>query len=147
MSIKNTYYRYAGHTVTLLQVHIVFATKYRYKTLTGDLKLRARYIIRQICDAEDVHIISGNLSTDHIHLFLEYPPRVSVSNLIKKIKGRTSRKLQLEFPKLKQKYWGRHLWAIGYAAFAVGKIDKDTIENYINNHLTKPNKKTALKTS
>ncbi|MBA2368336.1 MAG: IS200/IS605 family transposase, partial [Candidatus Protochlamydia sp.] len=63
-----------------------------------------------------------------------YPPSLSVSNIMKSIKGRSSRRIQEEFPQLGKKYWGQHFWAIGYAAFSAGDITDDMIREYIKNH-------------
>ncbi len=71
--------RHNNHTVSRLTAHIVWVTKYRYKVLQGDIQKRARSIITQICDAEDVIILSGVVSQDHIHLHIEYSPKLSIS--------------------------------------------------------------------
>src|SRR6056297_2359149 len=105
-------YRTISHSVSRLSVHIVWVTKYRYHVLKGDIQKRCRDLIIQICDAENVQILKGVVSKDHVHIHVEYPPSLSVSNLVKKLKGRTSRILQIEFPQLKKKYWGRHFWAV-----------------------------------
>jgi putative transposase len=96
------YQRTSGHTVSRLIAHIVRATKYRYKVLEVDKNLRCRKIIRQICESEDVEILKGVVSSDHIHIHINYLPSLNLSNLVKKLKGRTSRKLQQEFPELKK---------------------------------------------
>jgi putative transposase len=62
--------RFNGHTVLRLTVHIVWVTKYRYKVLKGDIKVRCRTLIKQIYDAEDIAILSGVASTDHVHLHI-----------------------------------------------------------------------------
>ena len=109
-------HRHGHHTVTRLTVHLVWATKYRYHVLEGDIKVRCRDLLVQICDAEDVRILSGVVSKDHIHMHIEYPPKIALSDLVKRLKGRTSRLLQTEFPNLRKRYWGNHFWAIGYGA-------------------------------
>ena len=93
--------RRSGHTVSILMVHMVWVTKYRYPVLKGDTQRRCRELIIQICDAEDVRILKGVVSKDHVHMHVEYPARLSVSNFMKRLKGRTSRRLQDEFPDLK----------------------------------------------
>jgi len=81
---KKQNYRYTNHTVSKLTAHIVWITKYRYKILTPDIKPRIRELIIQICDSEDVKIIGGVVSIDHIHLQIEYLPKLSISDLVKK---------------------------------------------------------------
>src|SRR3954470_19816622 len=97
--------RYGSHTVTRLTAHLIWATKYRYHVLTGDIKVRCRDLLIQICDAEDVRILKGVVSKDHVHMHIEYPPSKSLSDLVKRMKGRTSRRLQEEYPVLGKQYW------------------------------------------
>ncbi len=73
--------RYGSHTVTRLTAHVVWTTKYRYHVLTGDIKARCRELIIQICDAEDVRILKGVVSKDHIQMHIEYAPSKSLSEL------------------------------------------------------------------
>ena len=123
-----------GHTVSRLTVHIVWCTKYRYSVLKGDIKMRCRTLLIQICESEDVRILKGVVSTDHIHMHLEYRPSHSVSNLVKRLKGRSSRKLQQEFPELKKRYWGRHFWSIGYGCWSTGNITDEMVNEYLEHH-------------
>ena len=127
-------YRKSAHSVHDLKVHLVWITKYRYAVLTKEIGVRARDIIRQICDQRDIKIISGVVSKDHVHLYISYPPKYSVSDMVKWFKGRSSRKLQDEFSQLSQVYWGKHFWAIGYAAFSSGHITDEMIKTYLENH-------------
>jgi len=126
--------RHSSHTVTRLTVHVVWVTKYRYHVLKGDVQRRCRELIIQICDAEDVRIVSGVVSKDHVHMLLEYPPSKAVSDIIKRLKGRTSRLLQQEFPELQKRYWGRHFWAIGYGAWSAGNITEEMVKEYLEHH-------------
>ena len=127
-------YRRGNHTVTRLTVHIVWVTKYRYHVLTGEIKKRCRELIMQICDAEDVKILSGVVSKDHIHMLIEYPPSISVSDLVRKLKGRSSRLLQKEYPELQKRYWGKHFWAIGFGAWSTGNMTEKLVEEYLEHH-------------
>ncbi len=136
-------YRKGSHSVSRLTVHVVWVTKYRYHVLKGDIQSRCRDLIVQICNAENVRILKGVVSKDHVHVHLEYPPSMSVSELIKKIKGRTSRLLQQEFPTLGKKYWGRHFWAVGYGAWSTGNITDEMVQEYLEHHRDKPNSQTG----
>ncbi len=127
-----------GHTVSQLTVHIVWSTKYRYSVLEGDIKLRCRTLLIQLCDSEDVQILKGVVSKDHVHMHVSYRPSLSISNLVKKLKGRSSRKLQQEFPELKNRYWGRHFWAIGFGFWSTGNITDEMVNDYLEHH-RKPN--------
>ena len=126
--------RRGSHTVSRLTVHIVWATKYRYPVLQGAIQKRCRELIIQICDAEDVKILKGAVSKDHVHMHIEYAPSQSVSNLVKRFKGRTSRLLQQEYPDLQRRYWGRHFWAIGYGAWSTGNITEELVSEYLEHH-------------
>ena len=131
--------RTSGHTVSDLTVHIVWSTKYRYKVLHGDIQERCRTILRQVCEASDIEILKGVVSHDHIHLHINYLPSDSVSDIVKKLKGRSSRKLQQEFPELRKRYWGQHFWAIGYGCWSTGNITEELVNEYLEHH-RKPNR-------
>ena len=126
-------YRHAGHAVTDLKYHMVWITKYRYHVLRGDVAERARELIRQICAAREVTIIRGAGSPDDIHMLVAAAPQISPSKLVQFIKGRSSRRLQHEFPALRKRYWGQRLWARGYFCASVGAVDEATIRAYIEN--------------
>ena len=128
------YQRSNSHSVSRLSAHLVWSTKYRYSVLKGDIKVRCRSILIQICESEDVKILKGVVSTDHVHMHIEYAPSKSLSNLIKRLKGRSSRKLQQEFPELKKHYWGRHFWAIGFGCWSTGNITDEMLNEYLEHH-------------
>lgn len=86
-----------GHSVTRLTAHIVCVTKYRYLVLEGDIKVSCRTLLIQICEAEDIQILKGVVSKDHIHMHIEYRPSQDISSIVKLMKGRSSRKLQWNF--------------------------------------------------
>ena len=131
--------RKGSHSIHQLQVHLVWSTKYRYKVLKGDVQLRCRDLIRQTCNALDVQILKGVVSKDHVHLHLSYPPKLSISDLVKRLKGRSSRKILQEFPYLKKHYWGGHFWGIGYGSWSVGNVTDEVLQNYLNHHKDNPN--------
>ncbi len=132
--------RNGNHTISQLQVHIVWVTKYRYKVLKGEIQKRCREIIIQVCDAEDIRILSGVVSKDHIHMHIEYALSKSVSDIVKRLKGRSSRKLQIEFKELSKQYWGKHFWAIGYGVWSTGNVSQEMVEEYLEHHRTPSNK-------
>ena len=126
-----TEYIHGGHSVFRLTVDIVWVTKYRKKILTGDIALSLREQIREICATEATEIMRGHVSSDHVHLLLSYPPKVTISKLVQKLKGRTSHKLMMTFPTLQKQYWGRHMWARRYFCCSSGNVTDETIKNYI----------------
>ncbi len=103
--------RKGSHSIHQLHVHLVWSTKYRYEVLRGDIQIRCRDLIRQSCDSLDIQILKGVVSKDHIHLHLSYPPKLSVSEILKRLKGRSAKILLMEYSELKKRYWGGHLWA------------------------------------
>ena len=126
-------YRRSAHAVFDIKYHVVWITKYRYKILRGRVAERARDLVRQICAAREVVIVRGAVSPDHIHLLVSAPAHLSPAKLEQYIKGRSSRRLQDEFPELRKRYWGQHLWARGYFCATVGAVDEQTVKAYIEN--------------
>jgi putative transposase len=126
--------RVNNHTVSNLTAHIVFVTKYRYSVLKWWVQLRVKELIKQICDSEDVKIIKWVVSKDHIHIHIEYEPKLSISELVKKIKWRTSKKIQEEFPEIWKRYWWRHFWTIWYWVWNTWVISEDLINEYLEHH-------------
>ena len=131
-------YSKSSHSTYHNRYHLVWITKYRYKVLTQEMRLRIREITRQICAQMGVHIIKGVLSQDHVHMFVEIPPKHSVSDFMRRVKGCTSRKVQQEFPELRKRYWGRRFWARGYFCTTSGNVTNEVILNYIEQHADEP---------
>ena len=131
--------RKGSHSIHQLHVHLVWSTKYRYEVLKGDIQVRCRDLIRQTCDSLDIQILKGVVSKDHIHLHLSYPPKLSISEILKRLKGRSAKILLLEYSELKKRYWGGHLWGIGYGAWSTGNITDEMIQEYLNHHKDGPN--------
>jgi putative transposase len=73
-------------------------------------------------------------------MHIEYPPKLSVSNFVRRVKGRTSRILQSEFPDLKKRYWGKPFWAIGYGAWTTGNVTEELVQEYLEYHKNLSNK-------
>ena len=131
--------RRGTHSVHQLHVHIVWSTKYRYCVLNGEVQILCRDLIRQVCDSLDIRILKGVVSKDHIHLHISYPPKLSLSDIVKWLKGRSARMLLDEFSELNRRYWGRHLWGIGYGAWSTGNITDAMIQEYLDHHRDGPN--------
>ena len=118
--------------------HLVWSTKYRFKVLQGDIQQRVRDICRQVCAELGVEIIHGVLSSDHVHMFVSVPPKLAISDLMRLMKGRSSHKVQREFPHLKKRYWGRHFWGRGYFSTTNGAITEDVVLKYLEKHIRNP---------
>lgn len=132
--------RIGSHTTSKISAHIIWCTKYRYKVLDGEVQTRCRDLLVQVCNSEDVKILKGVVSKDHVHMHIEYPSRLSVSDIVKRLKGRSSRILQMEYPHLKKRYWGKHFWAIGYGVWSTGVITDEMVQEYLEHHKDDSNK-------
>jgi putative transposase len=126
-------YRKTSHTTYDCKYHIVWITKYRKKVMTGLVAERVRELIRQICKENDVEIIKGHVSKDHIHIFVSVPPHLAISKLVQSIKGKSSFKMMSENKELSRQFWGRHLWGRGYFVATSGNITDEVIMEYIKN--------------
>ena len=126
-------YRKGSHTIYDIKYHIVWITKYRKGVMVGLVAERCRELIRQVCKENEVEILKGHISKDHVHLLVSVPPVLSVSKLVQLMKGRSSRKLLLEDKNLQKQYWGQHLWARGYFVASSGNITDEMIKEYIEN--------------
>ena len=124
-------YRKTAHSVYDLKYHIVWITKYRKPILRGEIGKRVRELLRQTCASLDVYIVKGHVSKDHVHLLVSVPPNLAVSELVKRLKGRSSRLMLEEFGELRKAYWGRHLWARGYFVASSGNVTDEIIAEYI----------------
>ena len=124
-------YRLGAHTKTDIKVHIIWIPKYRKRVLTGEVAIRTRDILRQIAMEHELEIITGKVSSDHVHMFISYRPTQSISKIVQWLKGISSRILLMEFPHLQKQFWGRHFWARGYLAVSSGNITDEMIQQYI----------------
>ena len=120
-----------SHSVYDLKYHLVWITKYRKPVFFGDVAVRLRELIREICKSLDIEIIKGHVSKDHVHLFVSVPPQLSISKVMGRIKGKTSRKLLSEYRRLSKEFWGRHLWGRGYFAASSGNVTDELIMQYL----------------
>jgi putative transposase len=131
-------YRKSSHAVYDIKYHLVWITKYRKPALRGEIAERIRDLIREICKANDVEILKGHVSREHVHIFVSVPPHMSVSELMKSIKGKASRKMLMEYKTLSKAFWGRHLWARGYFAASSGNVTDEVIMKYIEEQGKEP---------
>ena len=120
-----------AHVKWECKYHVVFVPKYRHKVFFGRLRVRIGGILRELCRQKAIEVLEGHAMPDHIHMLVAAPPQLSPSKLVQFMKGRSSRLLQREFPALRKRYWGQHLWARGYYCASVGAVDEQTIRAYI----------------
>jgi len=124
-------YRTGAHTRYSIKYHFVWVTKYRKPILTGEVGIRLRVLIREVCRTNEIEILQGAVSRDHVHVLLSCPPNLSPSKIMQYIKGKTSRKLIMEFRHIQKQCWGRHLWARGYFVASSGNVTDEVIQEYI----------------
>ena len=123
-----------AHTKWECKYHLVFAPKYRRRIIYGELRQEIGQILRDLCDRKGVEIIEAEACPDHIHLFVEIPPKISVSSFMGYLKGKSSTMLYEQFGELKYKFRNRQFWCRGYYVDTVGK-NESRIAEYIQNQL------------
>lgn len=126
-------YRRGAHTVLDLKYHLVWKTKYGYPVLVGDIGLRTRELIREICASKDIEIVRGNVRSDHVHM-----SHMSVAKIAQYVKGKSSYRLMREFPAIKKRYWGSHFWSRGYFCCTVGAVTEEMVKRYIEDQEDTP---------
>ena len=131
-------YRSSSNVVYSAKYHLVWCPKYRKWVLTGQVAIRVRDLLRQIAAENELHVISGKVATDHVHMLISYRARQNISQIVQWLKGTSSRVLFQEFPHLKMQYWGRPLWARGYFAVTSGNITDEMINEYSNEQEGEP---------
>ena len=127
--------RRAAHAVYDTRYHIVWAPKYRKWILRGDLRDFVEQYIKEIAISNDFEIEEMQIAEDHVHIFLGFPPKYSISNVVKRLKGASARAIFERYPEVKRELWGGEFWEDGYFARTVGdKVTKDMIKKYIRYH-------------
>ena len=122
------------HTRWNCTYHIVFIPKYRRKIMYGETKRDLVEIINKLCEMKQVDLLDGKVCVDHIHMYVAIPPKLSVSEFMSYLKGKSTLMLFDRHPEYRQKWGDRHFWARGYYVDTVGKNQK-RIEEYIQNQL------------
>ena len=111
--------------------HIVWTPKYRYRVLKGEIKAEVEHCIRLFADQKGCEIEEMNVQEDHVHLLVQVPPKVSISDLMGVLKGRTAICVFNKFIRLKQRpYWGNHFWSKGYCVDTIG-LNEEMIKKYV----------------
>jgi putative transposase len=128
--------RHGRHCVFQIHVHLVFITKYRKKVLDGDAIQRLRAIFEKVCRDFESNLIESDGEDNHVHLLVNYPPKVSISTLVNSLKGVSSRLLRLERPDIQRKYWKGALWSPSYFAASCGGAPLGILRTYIEQQKT-----------
>lgn len=119
-----------SHTTWKCQYHIVFIPKYRRKVMYGNMKADVREILKKLCEFKKVQIVEGAVCADHVHLCISIPPKLSVSEFVGYLKGKSALMIFDKHPEIGSK-WDRSFWARGYYVSTVGNITEEAIKKYI----------------
>jgi len=123
-------YKRQAHAVYDCRYHVIWVTKYRFKIINQKIEIALKWAIKEVCDWKGIEILEGSVQEEHVHLYLRIPPKYSISNTMKWIKGKSAERLLKRFADLEKQYWGRHLWARGYFVSTIGITD-NIIRAYI----------------
>jgi len=126
--------RHGRHCVFMMHVHLVFVTKYRRFTFSDRVLSFLEDVFRVVCEKFEAELVEFEGEGDHVHLLVNYPPKVSVSKLVNSLKGVSSRKVrEREFSEVKKRLWGDSLWSPSYFSGSCGGASLDVIKEYIQN--------------
>lgn len=124
-------YKKLSHVIYYHVYHIVWTPKYRYRVLEGSVKEFVEETIRSLCEWKRIEILEINIQKDHVHMVVIIEPKMSVSEAMGIIKGKTAIKIFKSYAGLKKKpYWGNHFWSRGYCSSTIG-LDEDKIRKYV----------------
>ena len=122
-----------SHTRWNCTYHIVFIPKYRRKIMYGELKRELAEILKKLCEMKQVRLIEGKVCGNHVHMYVAIPPKMSVSEFMSYLKGKSSLMIFDRHPEYRTKGGNRHFWARGYYVATVGNVNEETIIEYIRN--------------
>ena len=124
-------YKSGSHAVWDCKYHLVWITKYRYPVLMEEVGERARELLRDISRSLELTIYAGAINRDHVHMLVGIPPHLSVAKVVQYLKGKSSHRMLAEFPRLRKRYWGQHLWGRGYWVATSGNVTDEVWQKYI----------------
>ncbi len=129
--------RHGRHCVFQMHVHLVFVTKFRREVFTKEVLDDLQGIFSGVCDDFEAELVEFDGEEDHVHLLVNYHPKVAVSNLVNSLKGVSSRMIrQKQYPSIRKKLWGGALWSPSYFAGSCGGAPIAVIRQYIEQQQT-----------
>ena len=128
---------YGRGYVYSIQYHLVWCVKYRHRVLFGNIEKRLKELLYKVAEENKITIVTMETDKDHIHLLVECTPQSYIPSVMKALKGLTARQLLKEFPELKKKLWGGHLWNPSYFVATVSENTEEQIIDYIKGQKTK----------
>lgn len=130
-------WRTGRHCVFKNIVHLIFITKYRRNVLTEPMLKRMEELIKETCTQMDCELIEFNGEHDHVQLMASVHPKLAVSNLVGKLKGKTAYFIRQEFSKeVRKKLWGDHFWSPSYCVVSCGGAPLEVVRKYIEDQRT-----------
>jgi putative transposase len=133
---ENNDYRTGRHCVFAMHVHLVFVSKYRRRVFTAKAIADLREVFSSVCADFEAELVEMDGEDDHVHLLVNYPPKVALSTLVNSLKGVSSRRLRLMHPELVRRYWKGVLWSPSYFAASCGGAPLSIIRQYIEQQRT-----------
>ena len=126
-------YKRGSHTVWDCKYHLVWTTKYRYQVLGGEIGHRCRELLREIAMSKEMIVYAGSINRDHVHMLIDIPPQLSVSQAVQYLQGKSSHRLLSKYKALRKRYWGQYLWARGCWVASSGNVIDEVWKAYIKN--------------
>lgn len=134
MGIDRAKYRTGRHVVYSLNAHIVLVTKYRRGAITDRVREHLIATAREVCERFETTLIEADGEDDHLHLLVDYPPKVSLSKLVGAIKTNTSLRIRRDnYPEVTQALWGDHFWSPSYFVTSTGGAPLEKVAAYVRN--------------
>ncbi len=138
-------FRKLTHAIWHCQYHIVWVPKYRYRVLTGSVAYEVEQCVRSFSSRKSCEVLELSVQVDHVHVVCMIPPKLSISDYVGIVKGRTAIRVLKKFPDLKKRpYWGNHFWAKGYCVDTVG-LDAEKIRRYVKYQEAKERQQEQMK--
>jgi putative transposase len=127
-------YRRTGHSVSLLYAHLVFVTKHRRRVLNNAMLTDCESTLREVCNILGAELVECNGEPDHVHLLVQYPPALPISELVHRLKGATARRMRAEYTgRCNRARMHGHFWTPSYFAVSAGSAPLSIIKQYIEN--------------
>ena len=123
--------RTGRHCIFNMHVHLVFVAKYRRDVFSKEMLLSMQEVFGRVCVDFEAELVEFDGEHDHVHLLVNYPPKVAISSLVNSLKGASSRILRKKHPEIKNKLWGNALWSPSYFASSCGGVPIDIMKKYI----------------
>lgn len=139
MSIDRNKYRTGRHVVFSLQAHIVLVTKCRRGAITDRVREEIIKASKEVGDRLDFSIVEADGEDDHIHLIIDYPPKIALSRIIMVLKTNTSRRVrEKKFPEVEKALWGKHFWSPSYFVCSTGGASSKKVHKYVQDQRKEP---------